>query len=99
MTTLAPSQNQVYRVYHFTISRREWVESEPGVSRLSFQLLGLDVFEGEPAVHPGLMGLDNVVMLPHLGSATVATRRKMALMAAGNVAAVLAGEAALNPVG
>ena len=60
---------------------------------------GLDVFEGEPAVHPGLMGLDNVVMLPHLGSATVATRRKMALMAAGNVAAVLAGEAALNPVG
>ena len=50
-------------------------------------------------MHPGLMGLDNVVMMPHLGSATVATRRKMALMVAGNVAAVLAGEAALNPVG
>tara|TARA_B100000530_G_scaffold165503_1_gene104166 strand:+ start:921 stop:1847 length:927 start_codon:yes stop_codon:yes gene_type:complete len=43
---------------------------------------GLDVFEEEPRIHPGLMGLPNVVMAPHLGSATVATRRKMGHMVA-----------------
>ncbi len=43
---------------------------------------GLDVFEEEPDIHPGLIGLPNVVMAPHLGSATVATRRKMGHMVA-----------------
>jgi glyoxylate reductase len=58
----------------------------------------LDVFEEEPAVHPGLLGLDNVVLVPHLGSATVETRTAMADLAARNVVAVLGGEPPLTPV-
>lgn len=59
---------------------------------------GLDVFEEEPAVHPGLLGLENAVLLPHIGSATFETRNRMATMAAENVLAVLAGRPAPNPV-
>jgi lactate dehydrogenase-like 2-hydroxyacid dehydrogenase len=59
---------------------------------------GLDVFENEPAVHPGLLELENVVLLPHLGSATVETRTAMATLAARNVLAVLAGLAPVTPV-
>lgn len=59
---------------------------------------GLDVFENEPDVHPGLLGLDNAVIVPHLGSATVETRSAMADLAAHNVAAVLAGNDALTPI-
>ena len=59
---------------------------------------GLDVFEHEPAVHPDLLGLDRVVLLPHLGSATVETRTAMAELAVANVAAVLAGRPPLTPV-
>jgi lactate dehydrogenase-like 2-hydroxyacid dehydrogenase len=51
----------------------------------------LDVFENEPEVHPGLIGFSNVVMAPHLGSATVETRTKMAVMAAENLVAMLKG--------
>jgi glyoxylate reductase len=58
----------------------------------------LDVFEHEPAVHPGLLGLDNVVLVPHLGSATEETRTAMAELAAANVVAVLRGDAPLTPV-
>jgi gluconate 2-dehydrogenase len=50
---------------------------------------GLDVFEGEPAVHPDLLALDNAVLSPHIGSATEATRRTMATLAADNVIAAL----------
>ncbi len=53
--------------------------------------VGLDVFEDEPAMKPGLADLDNVVMVPHLGSATSWTRRGMASLAACNVAALLRG--------
>ncbi len=60
---------------------------------------GLDVFENEPAVHPGLIDLENVVLVPHLGSATVETRSAMAELAARNVVEILAGRAALTPVG
>jgi glyoxylate reductase len=60
---------------------------------------GLDVYEREPLVHPGLLELENVVLLPHLGSATVETRTEMALLAARNVVAVLAGGRPLSPVG
>lgn len=59
---------------------------------------GLDVYELEPEVAPGLMELSNVVLLPHLGSATTATRQLMSQMAADNVLAVLRDEAPLNPV-
>lgn len=53
---------------------------------------GLDVFEAEPAVHPGLLMLPNVVLAPHLGSATLETRTKMAEIAVQNVLNVLKGE-------
>ena len=59
---------------------------------------GLDVFEHEPAVHPGLLELDNAVLVPHLGSATVETRDAMATLAARNVQQVLAGGAPITPV-
>jgi glyoxylate reductase len=59
---------------------------------------GLDVFENEPQVHPGLLELDNVVLLPHLGSATIETRTAMAELAARNALAVLAGQPPLTPV-
>lgn len=52
---------------------------------------GLDVYENEPRVSPGLLELENVVLLPHIGSATAATRERMALVAAENVLAVLEG--------
>ena len=51
----------------------------------------LDVFEREPEVHPGLLELPNVVLTPHIGSATVATRRRMASMAVEGVLAALEG--------
>ena len=50
---------------------------------------GLDVYEEEPKLKPGLAELDNVVLAPHLGSATVESRTKMAVMAAENIIAVL----------
>jgi glyoxylate reductase len=59
---------------------------------------GLDVFEHEPAVHEGLLGLDNAVLIPHLGSATVETRTAMANLAATNALAFLAGNTPPNPV-
>ncbi len=59
---------------------------------------GLDVYEHEPDVHPGLLDLDNVVLVPHLGSATIETRGAMATLAARNVAAVCAGDPPVSPV-
>ncbi|GAA5168704.1 2-hydroxyacid dehydrogenase [Ornithinimicrobium tianjinense] len=59
---------------------------------------GLDVFEDEPAVHPGLLECENAVLLPHLGSATVETRTAMATLAADNVVAVLAGGEPPTPI-
>jgi glyoxylate reductase len=52
----------------------------------------LDVFEHEPHVPPALRALENVVLVPHIGSASVATRTRMAVMAAENLVAVLRGE-------
>jgi lactate dehydrogenase-like 2-hydroxyacid dehydrogenase len=52
----------------------------------------LDVFENEPQLAPGLTELDNVVIPPHLGSATIGTRTRMATVAATNVVAMMRGE-------
>jgi glyoxylate/hydroxypyruvate/2-ketogluconate reductase len=58
----------------------------------------LDVFEGEPKVHPALLEVPNVVLTPHIASATAATRMKMATLAADNLIAVLHGRPPLTPV-
>jgi gluconate 2-dehydrogenase len=59
---------------------------------------GLDVFEGEPAVHPDLLAVPNVVLTPHIASATVATRRAMADLAADNLIAALTGGRPPTPI-
>jgi glyoxylate reductase len=59
---------------------------------------GLDVYEHEPALTPGLAELENVVLLPHVGSATVATRDRMAAMAAEGLVAILDGRRPENVV-
>lgn len=64
------------------------------------QLAGaaLDVYEKEPQIHPALLSSPNALLLPHLGSATVATRRAMALTCLKNIQAVFAGQPAPNPI-
>ena len=59
---------------------------------------GLDVFEGEPKVHPDLLTVPNVVLTPHIASATLPTRLAMATLAADNLIAVLTGNEALTPL-
>lgn len=59
---------------------------------------GLDVYEQEPTVHAGLTALPNVVLLPHLGSATLDTRVRMGMICLENIAAVLTGQPAPNRV-
>jgi glyoxylate reductase len=59
---------------------------------------GLDVYEHEPTVHAGLTTLPNVVLLPHLGSATLDTRVRMGMICLENIAAVLNGQTAPNRV-
>ena len=59
---------------------------------------GLDVFENEPLIEAELVGMDQVVVVPHIGSATVATRTKMAMIAIDNLMAVINGEHAPNLV-
>ncbi len=59
---------------------------------------GLDVFENEPNLSPGLTKLDNAIIVPHIGSATVEARNAMAELAAKNILAVLDGKQPLTPV-
>lgn len=59
---------------------------------------GLDVFEEEPKLQPGLYALENAVILPHIGSATVRTRDIMARLAAGNLVSMLKGQRPATPV-
>jgi lactate dehydrogenase-like 2-hydroxyacid dehydrogenase len=61
---------------------------------------GLDVFENEPDIESGLIELDNVVIVPHIASATIETRTNMGLIAARNIVRVLHGdkpETCVNP--
>lgn len=77
------------------------VDEEALVWALTERLISaaaLDVFEQEPAIHPGLLPLENVVLVPHLGSATRETRTAMADLAVSNVLAVLDGKPPLTPV-
>ncbi len=59
---------------------------------------GLDVYENEPRIHPALLACRNVVMTPHIGSATRSSRLGMAMLAARNLTRVFRGEAALTPL-
>ena len=59
---------------------------------------GLDVFEGEPTVHPDLLALSNVVLTPHIASATIPTRQAMANLAADNLIAFFSGKSPLTPL-
>ena len=60
--------------------------------------VGLDVYENEPKIHPELLKLKNVVLAPHIGSATIETRTAMAMLAAKNVVNVLKGKKPLTPI-
>ena len=82
-------------------ARGSVVDEEALVWALNERLIAgaaLDVYESEPSVHPGLLTLENVVLAPHLGSATRETRTAMADLAVRNVIAVLSGESPLTPV-
>lgn len=59
---------------------------------------GLDVFEGEPTVHPALLALQNVVLTPHIASATMPTRKAMAMLAADNLIGFLTDGPVLTPL-
>ncbi|MCO6473529.1 MAG: D-glycerate dehydrogenase [Melioribacteraceae bacterium] len=59
---------------------------------------GFDVYEGEPKVNPELLKLNNVVLLPHIGSATLETRSEMAMLCAKNVHSILQNKNPLTPV-
>jgi glyoxylate reductase len=59
---------------------------------------GLDVYEHEPTVHPDLLELPNVVLAPHIGSATTEARAAMVRLCCENIIAVLNGDPALTPL-
>ena len=80
--------------YLINTSRGAVVEEQALVEALQENWIagaGLDVYENEPELTPGLAALKNVVLLPHIGSATLETRTKMALMAAENIIALNKG--------
>ena len=69
-----------------------------GLKNRTIAAAGLDVFEGEPMVHPGLLDVPNVVLTPHIGSATMPTRLAMAGLAADNLLAFFSGQPLLTPL-
>lgn len=82
-------------------ARGEVVDEKHLISLLKAKKIfsaGFDVYENEPQVNPKLLKLKNVVLLPHLGSATVEARNAMSELAAKNVIAVLSGKSPITPV-
>jgi len=82
-------------------SRGDLIREEALATALELGQLGaagLDVYTDEPAIHPRLRAAPRTVLLPHIGSATQETRRKMAAIALANVQAVLSGKPPLTPV-
>jgi len=87
--------------YLINTARGPVIDEEALAWALQHHLLAgaaLDVYEKEPAIHKDLFGLDNVLLAPHIGSATTETRTAMADLAAENVIAVLGGKPAITPV-
>ena len=87
--------------YLINTSRGPVIDEAALVSALEARTIagaGLDVYEQEPVVPAGLRSLPNVVLLPHLGSATLETRVRMGLISLDNIAAVLEGRSAPNRV-
>jgi glyoxylate reductase len=87
--------------YVINTARGNIIEEQALVEALQAGRLGgagLDVFEREPKVHPALIAMDNVVLLPHIGSATAETRLRMALLASANLLAALNGQRPPNLV-
>ena len=88
--------------YLVNTSRGPVIDEEALAWALQQHLLAgaaLDVYENEPVIHPDLLSLENVLLVPHLGSGTTETRMAMASLAVDNVVAVLSGKPALTPVG
>jgi glyoxylate reductase len=87
--------------YLINTSRGPVVDEDALAWALEHRLIAgaaLDVYEREPEVHPALLTLENVLLVPHLGSGTVETRTAMADLAVDNVVAVLSGKPPLTPV-
>ncbi|MBM3302591.1 MAG: D-glycerate dehydrogenase, partial [Deltaproteobacteria bacterium] len=81
--------------YLINVSRGAVVDEEALVQALQAGTIagaGLDVYENEPELTPGLTALNNVVLLPHIGSATIETRTKMAMLAVENLLSGLRGD-------
>jgi glyoxylate reductase len=88
--------------YLINTSRGPVVDEEALAWALEHRLIAgaaLDVYEREPEINPALLNLENVLLVPHLGSGTVETRTAMADLAVDNVVAVLTGKPPLTPVG
>jgi glyoxylate reductase len=87
--------------YLINTSRGPVVDEEALAWALKERLIAgaaLDVYEKEPEIHPGLMTLENALLIPHLASATTETRTAMADLAVSNAIAVLNGQAPITPV-
>jgi glyoxylate reductase len=97
-TSLARMKRTAYLI---NTSRGPVVDEEALAWALRERLIAgaaLDVYEKEPEVHPALLSLENVLLIPHLASATTETRTAMADLAVSNALAVLNGQAPVTPV-
>ncbi|MEW6026130.1 MAG: D-glycerate dehydrogenase [Planctomycetota bacterium] len=93
--TLKELRQMKRTAYLINVARGPVVKEADLVYALKHNLIagaGLDVYEHEPKVHPALLKLDNITLLPHLGSATVESRIRMAEIAAKNITAALHGK-------